>query len=79
MVIWKKSGGDVWMGGDPDPGKARISAGDIARVAQLYPSGKEEGKQKQDLGVWGVHQAVRIRIRDVFETVIFAPNATVDI
>ena len=64
------------MGGNKDPEKAQISAGDVARVAQLYPSGTDQGKDAQKLDVWGPHQQMLVRIRDAFETVIYAPNAT---
>ena len=75
-VIWLKTGEPVWMGGSWDPAKAAISAGDIARVAQLYPSGTDEGNAAKAEDVWGQKQAVKVRIRNVFETMIYAPNRT---
>lgn len=63
------------MGGSPDPAQVSISAGDIARVAQLYPSGTEEGIQAANLQTWG-KQAMRVRVRDAFETTIYGHNVT---
>ena len=71
------------MGGDKDPDKAQISRGDVARVAQLYPSGTDEGEQAKDLQAWGPIEGVpnppvlKVKIRDAFETFIFAHNTTV--
>ena len=65
------------MGGNPDPGKASISAGDIARIAQLYPSGTEAGEAAKKGDIWGAKQVVRVRVRDGPEITVFvAPMPT---
>ena len=67
--MFRKDGVDVWQGGNRDPGKAKISDGDIARIAQLYPIPKysgdnadkkkknqaamEENVKAMDLKTWG--------------------------
>ena len=75
-VIWQKSGDAVLMGGHHDPAKASIFAGGIARVAQMYPSGIVAGDIAKDENVSGGNKAVRVKVRDVFETTADAPNST---
>lgn len=45
----------VWMGGNQDASKAKISVGDIARVAQLYPKPglkEDQAKKAKGLPLW---------------------------
>ena len=76
-VIWNKlTNAPVYMGGDPDVTKASISVGDVVRVAQLYPSGTDQGKAMAGKAAWQQGKALRVKVRGVFETVVFAPNLT---
>ncbi|KAK3117296.1 hypothetical protein LTR53_001477 [Teratosphaeriaceae sp. CCFEE 6253] len=43
---------ELWMGGNADPKLARVSAGDLARVAQLYNMGTPDGTTAQNLPTW---------------------------
>ena len=43
----------VWQGGNSDAGKAKLSAGDIARVAQLYQRNDAGAEQLRNLADWG--------------------------
>ena len=44
--------GPVWQGGSEDPRQVRITEGDVARVAQLYPKadGSSSDAMKLDKG-----------------------------
>ncbi|KAK4505332.1 hypothetical protein PRZ48_003295 [Zasmidium cellare] len=69
-MVRRSDRSDFYMGGSPDDDKVSISAGDIARVAQLYDNGTPECKQAQDGGNWG---PVKITIRDVVEERVMPP------
>ena len=53
-ITRKSDGSPVWMGGNQNPGQAAVSAGDIARIAQLYPLHDEEGDAAMDHGHGGL-------------------------
>nr|OQO19032.1 hypothetical protein B0A51_12936 [Rachicladosporium sp. CCFEE 5018] len=43
----------LYQGGAGDAKDAKVSAGDIARIAQLYPKGTKDGDDAKDLANWG--------------------------
>ena len=43
----------LYIGGDADPVKAKLSVGDIARVAQLYPKANGASKAAMRMDKWG--------------------------
>ena len=55
--------GPVWQGGSSDPAQAKITEGDVARVAQLYP--KDDGSSDQAMmpGNWGTAKAKRLKVK----------------
>ncbi|GIZ46521.1 hypothetical protein CKM354_000964700 [Cercospora kikuchii] len=53
-VIFRRDNSQaVYMDGSPDPSKAGISEGDIARVAQIYGAKTEAGEKAKNVKVWG--------------------------
>ena len=46
------TGQPFWQGGNADAGNAQLSAGDIARVAQLYQKNDARGQQLKNLPAW---------------------------
>lgn len=73
VMVRRSDGGLIHAGGNADPGKVTISAGDIARVAMLYDNGTPECRAAQDGGNWG---RVRVRIRDGLEETVLPPWQT---
>lgn len=49
------------MGGDTDPAKVKISEGDIARVAQLYPKADGSSHTMQQSDKWKSQKGSRLR------------------
>ncbi|KAK4548754.1 hypothetical protein LTR36_008527 [Oleoguttula mirabilis] len=73
VMYQKGSKKPVWTGGNKDPAQCGPSAGDIARVKQLYPFPPGHGVQARDEGSSG-RMALRVRIRDDFEMVVEPPK-----
>lgn len=69
-IARRSNNGQIFMGGNDDEDKVSISAGDIARVAQLYDNGTPECKKAQDGGHWG---PVNIKIRDTVHERVLPP------
>jgi hypothetical protein len=59
----KDNGGLIAMGGNPDKTLAKVSRGDVARIAMLYPSDTQEN-QDAIHGI-GWETATRLKIRGV--------------
>lgn len=57
------NGGPVWQGGSKDAGEVKISEGDVARVAQLYPKIDGSSYEAMKLGKWGTATGKRIRVK----------------
>lgn len=75
VIHQKGSEAPVWMGGSKDPAQSKISEGDVARVAQLYPLPDGGSNGLQNPGAWG---PVRVRIRDQFEMEVPPPRRADD-
>jgi hypothetical protein len=45
--------GPVWQGGSPDARLVRVTEGDVARVAQLYPKADGSSYEAMTLDKWG--------------------------
>lgn len=67
--------GPVWQGGSKDPSQVKITEGDVARVAQLYPKADGSSYEAMKLGKWGTASGKRIRVkgREV-DVVVEAPR-----
>ncbi|RMY24308.1 hypothetical protein D0867_01469 [Hortaea werneckii] len=75
-VIWQKDRDKaLFMGGAEDAKAAKISEGDVARVAQMYPLPEGGSEDLQKIGVWG-KQAVRVKIRGDLDMVVEPPRQT---
>ncbi|KAI7354032.1 hypothetical protein KC354_g11271 [Hortaea werneckii] len=75
-VIWQKDGDKaLFMGGAEDAKAAKISEGDVARVAQMYPLPEGVSEDLQKIGVWG-KQAVRVKIRGDLDMIVEPPRQT---
>lgn len=59
----RDNGEGVWCGGSKDGIDARITEGDIARIAQLYDNGTPECQAAQR-GEHGWGTGIRVKIRD---------------
>jgi hypothetical protein len=55
--------GPVWQGGSPDARQVKITEGDVARVAQLYPMIVGSSYETMKLDKWGTAKARRIRVK----------------
>jgi len=67
--------GPVWQGGSADARQVRISEGDVARVAQLYPKTDGSSYDTMMLGKWGTAKGKRLRVKvRGLETVVEAPR-----
>lgn len=78
VFVRKDNDQPVPMGGMFAPEDAKLSAGDIARIAQMYPQHdpSAEAVGAMGLGTWKDH-AMRVRLRDDgidFETMIYPPK-----
>lgn len=74
-VIWQKDGEKpVYTGGSSDVAQAKISEGDVARVAQMYPLADGRDRDLEMLKTWG-KSAVKVMIRGEFEMVVERPGA----
>lgn len=67
------SGLGVWTGGSKDGVDAKITEGDIARIAQLYDNGTPEC-QAAKVGTHGWGTGMRVRIRSGEWTHVDPPN-----
>ena len=62
-ILRKDTFNPVWMCGSDEPNDAKLSAGDIARIAQLYPLDNAAAEAARDEADWGMK---RVTIRDAF-------------
>ncbi|KAK5120396.1 hypothetical protein LTR85_006335 [Meristemomyces frigidus] len=62
----------IWQGGNADPAQAGISAGDIARVAQLYDKGTLDGTTAMNTQTWSQEPAQKRTVAPV----VFAAEPT---
>lgn len=69
----KDNNGPVWQGGSEDATLAKITEGDVARVAQLYPKTDDYGAMM--LNKWGTAKGkqLRVKVRGL-ETIVEAPR-----
>ena len=69
------NGGPVWQGGSEDARQVRISEGDVARVAQLYPKTDGSGDEAMKLDKCGESRRMwlRLMVRGL-ETTVEAPR-----
>ncbi|KAI7163914.1 hypothetical protein KC349_g1077 [Hortaea werneckii] len=75
-VIWQKEGDKaLFMGGAEDAKQAKISEGDVARVAQMYPLPEGGSEDLQKIGVWG-KMSVKVKIRGDLYMVVEPPRQT---
>ncbi|KAI7313889.1 hypothetical protein KC315_g11530 [Hortaea werneckii] len=75
-VIWQKDGDKaLFMGGAEDAIQAKVSEGDVARVAQMYPLADGGSKDLQETGIWG-QMAMRVKIRGDLDMVVEPPRQT---
>ena len=51
-TLSRKDGGAIWQGGSERATEAKISEGDIARVAQFYPKADGSSDQSMRSGRW---------------------------
>ena len=67
--------GPVWQGGSEDAKQAKITEGDVARVAQLYPKTDGSSYGAMALDKWGTARGkrLRVKVRGV-ETIVEAPR-----
>lgn len=49
------------MSGDADPAKVKLSEGDIARVAQLYPKADGSSRAMQQSNNWKPQKGSKLR------------------
>lgn len=61
----------IWEGGSEDPANSKLTAGDIARIAQMYPKDLPDGVAAQDLIHWG---PMRVNVRGSGEVVEPPPD-----
>jgi hypothetical protein len=67
--------GPVWQGGSEDPRQVRITEGDVARVAQLYPKTDGSSSDAMKLDKWGTARGKRLKVKvRGSEMVIEAPR-----
>lgn len=75
VLTRKDNNKPVWQGGSKDPAQAKISEGDVARVAQLYdkPDGSSDEAAMWDK--WGnaKGQRLKVKVRGL-ETIVEAPR-----
>jgi hypothetical protein len=71
----KDNGKPVWQGGSEDPAQAKITEGDIARVAQLYPTPDHSSDGPAMWEKWTTYKApkLKVKIRGL-ETIVEAPR-----
>ena len=75
-VIWQKDGNKaLFMGGAEDAKAAKISEGDVARVAHMYPLPEGGSEDLQKIGVWG-KMSIRVKIRGDLDMVVEPPRQT---
>jgi hypothetical protein len=68
--------GPVWQGGSADARQVKITEGDVARVAQLYPKTDGSSYEAMMLGKWGTAKGKRFRVKvRGLETVVEAPGS----
>lgn len=71
----KDNGGPVWQGGSTDPAQAKITEGDVARVAQLYPKDDGSSDAAMMLKEWGTAKAKRLKVKvRELEMIVEAPR-----
>jgi hypothetical protein len=71
----KDNGKPVWQGGSEDPAQAKITEGDIVRVAQLYPTPDHSSDGPAMWDKWGTYKAPKLRVRvRGLETIVEAPR-----
>jgi hypothetical protein len=77
VISRKDNGKPIWQGGSEDPAQAKITEGDIARVAQLYPSGDVAGDEAGMWDKWGNSKwkgpKLKVKVRGL-ETIVEAPR-----
>lgn len=67
--------GPVWQGGSEDLRQVRITEGDVARVAQLYPKTDGSSSNAMKLDKWRTAKGERLRVKvRGLETVVEAPR-----
>jgi hypothetical protein len=71
----KDNGKPVWQGGSEDRAQAKITEGDIARVAQLYPTPDHSSDGPAMWEKWTTYKApkLKVKIRGL-ETIVEAPR-----
>ena len=71
----RDNNGPVWQGGSSDPAQARITEGDVARVAQLYPKDDGSSDDAMKLDKWGTAKAKRLKVKvRGLEVIVEAPR-----
>lgn len=75
-ILWRRDTDEpIYQGGSRDPAYRRISTGDLARVAQLYPLQSQRFKNGQPWRVAENQQSLyRVRIRDESDVVVPPPR-----
>lgn len=67
--------GPVWQGGSADARQVKITEGDVARVAQLYPKPDGSSSDAMKLDKWGTARGKRLRVKvRGLEKVVEAPR-----
>jgi hypothetical protein len=67
--------GPVWQGGSADATQVKITEGDVARVAQLYPKTDGSSYDAMRFDKWGTAKGERLKVRvRGLETVVEAPR-----